>query len=197
MKMFLRPSSPGLPQPYSWDGTVKHEPCREYPEDFSKWQRTVTQTRWDLDKHSYRGGGRGEGGRDCAKNSGGLRNWAKTSGVGSIPRPGVTCGLSLLLVLFTALRVLSRFSGFPLSTKINTPNTVARGFWERQRSAFFDVRGCHLNADSYRDLDPHQIFRQECSPLQIIEQLTEKTWGRGCFFFWWAEKQSWITPLRV
>ena len=37
---------------------------------------------------------------------------------------------------------------------------VARGFWERQRSAFFDVRVCHLNADSYRDLDPDQIFRQ-------------------------------------
>ena len=37
---------------------------------------------------------------------------------------------------------------------------VAWGFWERQRSAFFDVRVCHLNADSYRDLDPDQIFRQ-------------------------------------
>ena len=24
----------------------------------------------------------------------------------------------------------------------------ARGFWERQRSAFFDVRVCHPNADS-------------------------------------------------
>ena len=37
---------------------------------------------------------------------------------------------------------------------------VAWGFWERQRSAFFDVRVCHLNADSYRDLDSDQIFRQ-------------------------------------
>ena len=33
----------------------------------------------------------------------------------------------------------------------------ARGFWERQRSAFFDVRVCHPNADSYRDLNPKQI----------------------------------------
>ena len=37
---------------------------------------------------------------------------------------------------------------------------MLRGFWERQRSAFFDVRVCHLNADSYRDLDPDQIIRQ-------------------------------------
>ena len=35
----------------------------------------------------------------------------------------------------------------------------ARGFWERQRSAFFDVRVCHPNAESYRDLTPKQIYR--------------------------------------
>ena len=34
----------------------------------------------------------------------------------------------------------------------------ARGFWERQRSAFFDVRVCHPNADSYHDLEPQQIY---------------------------------------
>ena len=39
-------------------------------------------------------------------------------------------------------------------------DVVARGFWERQRSAFFDVRVCDLNADSYRDLNLDQIFRQ-------------------------------------
>ena len=36
----------------------------------------------------------------------------------------------------------------------------ARGFWERQRSAFFDVRVCHPNADSCRDLDLKQIYKQ-------------------------------------
>ena len=36
----------------------------------------------------------------------------------------------------------------------------ACGFRERQRTAFFDVRVCHPNADSYRDLSPKEIYRQ-------------------------------------
>jgi len=36
----------------------------------------------------------------------------------------------------------------------------ARGFWDRQSSAFFDVRVCHPNAESYRDLSPEQIYHQ-------------------------------------
>ena len=35
----------------------------------------------------------------------------------------------------------------------------ARGFWEPQRSAFFGVRVSHPNAESYRDLEPQQIYR--------------------------------------
>ena len=34
----------------------------------------------------------------------------------------------------------------------------ARGFWERQQSAFFDVRVCHPNAESYAHLSPQQIY---------------------------------------
>ena len=34
-----------------------------------------------------------------------------------------------------------------------------RVFWERQRAAFFDIRVCHPNADSFRDLSPKQIYR--------------------------------------
>ena len=36
----------------------------------------------------------------------------------------------------------------------------ARGFWERQRSTFFDVRVCHPNADSCRDITPKQIYKK-------------------------------------
>jgi len=61
--------------------------------------------------------------------------------------------------------VLQDITGEDLNRGANTTpdarlDIVARGFWERQRSAFFDVRVCHPNADSYRDLDPDQIFRQ-------------------------------------
>ena len=36
----------------------------------------------------------------------------------------------------------------------------ARGFWERQRSAFFDVRVCLPNAASYRELTSKQIYKK-------------------------------------
>ena len=36
----------------------------------------------------------------------------------------------------------------------------ARGFCERKRSAFFNVQVCYPNADSYRDLDLKQIYKQ-------------------------------------
>ena len=42
-----------------------------------------------------------------------------------------------------------------------------RDFWERQRTAFFDVRVCHHNADSYRDLSLHEKSR-----LMEVEQGT-------------------------
>ena len=56
----------------------------------------------------------------------------------------------------------------------------ARGFWERQKSAFFDVRVCYLNAESYRDVTPKQIYkkhenkkeRQYAKKVMEIEQGT-------------------------
>ena len=57
---------------------------------------------------------------------------------------------------------------------------MARGFWERQRSPFFDVRICHPNADSYKDKDLNQIYWQHetekkwqyASPILEVEQAT-------------------------
>ena len=61
--------------------------------------------------------------------------------------------------------VLQDITGEELNRGANTApdarlDIVAMGFWERQRSAFFDVRICHPNADSYRDMDLNQIYRQ-------------------------------------
>ena len=54
--------------------------------------------------------------------------------------------------------VLQDIAGEELNRRAKTaPNArldiVARGLWERQRSAFFDERICHPNTDSYRDMD--------------------------------------------
>ena len=61
--------------------------------------------------------------------------------------------------------VLQDITGEELNRGANTApdvqlDIVARGFWERQRSASFDVRICHPNADSYSDMDLNQIYRQ-------------------------------------
>ena len=61
--------------------------------------------------------------------------------------------------------VLQELTGEVLPRGANTASDArldihARGFWEKQRSAFFDVRVCHPNAESYKDLSPEQIYRQ-------------------------------------
>ena len=59
-----------------------------------------------------------------------------------------------------------------------------RGFWERQRAAFFDIRVCHPNADLYRDLSSKQIYR-------ILEN--EKKRKYNCRFT--EIEQGTFTPL--
>ena len=56
----------------------------------------------------------------------------------------------------------------------------ARGFWSRQGSSFFDLTVCHPNAESYKDPNPQQIYRQHgndkkrmyASRVMEVEQAT-------------------------
>ena len=65
----------------------------------------------------------------------------------------------------------------------------ARGFWERQRSAFFDVRVCHPNADSYRDLTRKKIYekhekekKRQYAEREMEIERTGKVHSRSLFF---------------
>ena len=65
--------------------------------------------------------------------------------------------------------VLQVLTGETLERGANTAPDVrldihARGVWERQGSAFFDVQVFHPNADSYRDLSP----KRKCT-TQVLE----------------------------
>ena len=51
---------------------------------------------------------------------------------------------------------LNRGSNKAQDARLDIPT---RGFQERHQPAFFDVRVCHPNAVSYRDLEPQQIYR--------------------------------------
>ena len=44
----------------------------------------------------------------------------------------------------------------------------ARVFRARQSLPFFDVRVCHPNVDSYKDLSPHQICRQNKNEKKLM-----------------------------
>ena len=57
----------------------------------------------------------------------------------------------------------------------------ARGFWEKQRSAFFDVRVCHPNAASYRDLTPKQIYRMHENEKKRMYTRRVTDIGQGTF----------------
>ena len=75
----------------------------------------------------------------------------------------------------------------------------ARGFWEPQRSAFFDVMVCHPNAESYRDLEPQQIYHvheneKKCQYSSRVPDIEHRTFtpltftttggmGKECFHF--------------
>lgn len=60
---------------------------------------------------------------------------------------------------------LQQITGEILNNGANTSqdarlDILARGFWERQKSAYFDVRVFHPYADSYREKTSEQVFKQ-------------------------------------
>ena len=64
----------------------------------------------------------------------------------------------------------------------------ARGFWERQRSAFFDVWVCHLNVESYKDLSPKQIYRQHENEKKTlyasrVMKIEQGTFYTSCIYY--------------
>ena len=79
----------------------------------------------------------------------------------------IIIGAEILQVLCTDNKmepVLQEVTGEVLQRGANKAPDVpldigAQGFWAREQSAFFDVRVCHPNADSYKNLTPEQIYK--------------------------------------
>jgi len=64
----------------------------------------------------------------------------------------------------------------------------ARGFWEHQQSAFLDVRVCHPNADSYKDLEPQQIYRRHENEKSVCTQREFLTLSMDHLHLWSSPK---------
>ena len=65
----------------------------------------------------------------------------------------------------------------------------ARGFWAREQSAFFDVRVCHPNADSYKNLTPEQTYKLHENDkkrlyLSRVLEVEQGTFTPGFYYCW-------------
>ena len=58
-----------------------------------------------------------------------------------------------------------------------------RGFWERQKSTFFDIRVCHPNTDSYKDLTPEQVYRLHENKKKSIYERRVSPGSRRCVLY--------------
>ena len=85
--------------------------------------------------------------------------------------------------------VLLEITGESLAMGAKTPPDArldihARSFWSSQGPTFFNVRVCHPNAQSYKDLTPQQIYRQH-------EKEKKRMYARGVM----AVEQATFTTL--
>ena len=76
--------------------------------------------------------------------------------------------------------LLQEISNEPLSKGANKGTDArldihVRGFWEKQRSVFFDVRVCFPTADKYRDLELYNIskLREDEMKRRYAERVNE------------------------
>ncbi len=66
----------------------------------------------------------------------------------------------------------------------------ACGFWEHQSAAFVDVRVCHSNADSYKDLEPQQICRMHENGKNVCTQREFLTFSMEHLHLWSLPQQA-------
>ena len=64
-----------------------------------------------------------------------------------------------------------------------------RPFWARKQSTFSDVRVCHPNADSYKNLTPEQIYKLHENDkkrlyLSRVLEVEQGTFTPGFYYCW-------------
>ena len=75
----------------------------------------------------------------------------------------------------------------------------AGGFWERLRSAFFNVWMCHPNADSHRDLVPKQIYKkhENKKKRQYVKRVMEIKQGSFTPLVFTPQMEWWTSVLSI
>ena len=102
-------------------------------------------------------------------------------GPGSIPRPGVLCGLSLLLVLYSAPgEFFSEYSGFPLSLQNTKLNIFSKFQFNPGKYRHFWTSSCELLAAPWVNKLHYFTFTftHECVHIQCTQHIhvVEKWW---------------------
>ena len=94
---------------------------------------------------------------------------------------GIIIIIIIIIIIYTIIYIIIIIIIIIIITMLDVH---ARGFWDRQQSAFFDVRVCYPNADSYRELSPKQIF-------QLHENKKKRQYSRRVL----EVEQGTFTPL--
>ena len=82
----------------------------------------------------------------------------------AVPNKAVFYNIIIIIIITIIIIINTIITGEQLSSGSNLAKEArldihARGFWEKHQSAFFDIRVCHPNAESYKQMEPKQIYR--------------------------------------